>query len=133
MVAKLLTVLGLTAVLAGCATTEPTTAIITAERPQLTVPEVDNIKLREIEWHVISEKAKPGEKGSADAAFRKSNSSSLFALSAKDYEDISVNTANLLKVIKQYQAQVRAYKQYYLKEEGNQPKEQGNASKAAPR
>ena len=133
MVAKLLTVLGLAAVLAGCATTEPTTAIITAERPQLTVPEVDNIKLREIEWHVISEKAKPGEKGSADAAFRKSNSSSLFALSAKDYEDISVNTANLLKVIKQYQAQVRAYKQYYLKEEGNQPKEQGNASKATTR
>lgn len=133
MVAKLITVLGLAVVLAGCATTEPTTAIVTAERPQLTVPEVDNIKLREIEWHVISKQAKPGEKGSADAAFRKSNSNSLFALSAKDYEDISVNTANLLKVIKQYQAQVRAYKQYYLKEEGNQSKEQGNASKAATR
>lgn len=125
MVAKLLTVLGLAAVLAGCATTEPTTAIVTAERPQLTVPDVDNIKLREIEWHVISKQAKPGEKGSADAAFRKSNSSSLFALSAKDYEDISINTANLLKVIKQYQAQVRAYKQYYLKEEeaATKPKE----------
>ena len=124
MVAKLLTVLGLTAVLAGCATTEPTTAIVTAERPQLTVPDVDNIKLREIEWHVISKQAKPGEKGSADAAFRKSGSGSLFALSAKDYEDISVNTANLLKVIKQYQAQVRAYKQYYLKEEAaTKPKE----------
>ena len=118
--------------LAGCATTEPTTAVVTVERPKLSLPTVDHLSMRDIEWHVLSKNAKPGQPGSADEAFRKSNSASLFALSAKDYEDISVNTANLLKVIKQYQSQIRAYNQYYQQEE-QQSKEQGNASKATAR
>lgn len=112
-VAKILAISLLAASLGACQSLKPDTAVVTVDRPTLTVPPVDNIKVRDIDWHVISKNAKQGQPGSIDEAFRNSNSTSLYALSAKDYENLSINTANLLKSIKQYQAQVRAYQQYY--------------------
>ena len=112
-VVKIASVALLAATLGACQTLKPDTAVVTVDRPTLTVPPVDNIKVRDVNWHVISKNAKLGQPGSSDEAFRNSNSTSLYALSAKDYENLSINTANLVKSIKQYQAQVRAYQQYY--------------------
>lgn len=128
-VAKVGSIVLLAFTLAACQSTKPDTAVVTLERPTLQVPPVDNIRLRDVDWHVISKNAKPGQPGSADEAFRKGNSSSLFALNAKDYENISINTANLLKTIKQYQAQVRAYQEYYVGVENQQQEGKPNAGK----
>lgn len=112
---KLVAVALLAAMLAGCQTTAtpPTTAVVTVTKPQLVVPPVDMVTLRDVDWRIIVKDAKSGQSGSIDEAFRKGNSTSLYAVDAKDYEDLSVNTANLLRTIKQYQAQVRAYQDYY--------------------
>lgn len=102
--------------LGGCAALrreEPTTAVVTITKPTLIVPPVDMVTLRDVDWRIINKDSKPGQPGSVDEAFRKSHGTSLYALDAQDYQDLSVNTANLLRAIKQYQSQVRAYQDYY--------------------
>jgi hypothetical protein len=98
--------------LAACQTTG-TTAVVTVERPTLVLPSVDQVKLNDVEWHVVNKTAKPGSEDHIDTAFGKAHSESLFAISPRDYEDMAINQANLVKVIRQYQAQINAYKQYY--------------------
>lgn len=129
-VAKIASIIMLAASLGACQSIKPDTAVVTVDRPTLTVPPVDNLHLKDIEWNVISKSAKSGQPGSVDEAFRKGNSSSLYALSAKDYENISINTANMLKSIKQYQAQVRAYQQYYDVVEPKEGKDDGKKTTA---
>lgn len=106
--------------LAACATTDATTAVVTVEKPTLMLPNVDAVRLNDIEWHVVNKNAKPNGDGSVDQAFQKSHSDSLFALSPKDYEDLAINQANIVKSIRQYQAQIRAYKKYYESTQNSQ-------------
>jgi len=98
--------------LAACQTVG-TTAVVTVERPTLVLPSVDQVKLSDVEWHVVNKSAKPGSEDHIDTAFGKAHSESLFAINPRDYEDMAVNQANLVKVIRQYQAQINAYKSYY--------------------
>jgi len=111
-VKKLIVIIGAAITLAGCQSTG-TTAIQQIEKPALNLPAVDQIKMSEVTWYVVNKNAKPNEGGHVDQAFRKANSSSLFALSSKGYENLSVNNAKMVAAIKQLQAQVRAYKDYY--------------------
>ena len=110
---KVVKTLPLCLLLAACQTAQPTTAVVTVERPTLVLPSVDQIKLNDIEWHVVNKSAKPGSEDHIDSAFGAAHSESLFAINPRDYEDLAVNQANLVKVIRQYQAQINAYKQYY--------------------
>jgi len=110
---KVVKILPLFLFLAACQTMQPTTAVVTVERPTLVLPSVDQVKLNDVEWHVVNKAAKPGSEDHIDTAFGKAHSESLFAISPRDYEDMAVNQANLVKVIRQYQAQINAYKQYY--------------------
>jgi hypothetical protein len=131
---KIAAVMLFAGMLAGCQTTaNTTTAVVTVTKPQLVVPPVDMVTLRDVDWRIIVKDARPGQPGSIDEAFRKGNSTSLYAVDAKDYEDLSVNTANLLRTIKQYQAQVRAYQDYYAddKDAGTTP--DGNKKTPAPK
>ena len=109
---KVVKLLPLCLLLAACQTM-PTTAVVTVERPTLVLPSVDQVKLNDVEWHVVNKNAKPGSEDHIDTAFGKAHSESLFAINPRDYEDLAINQANLVKVIRQYQAQVNAYKQYY--------------------
>ena len=110
---KVVKILPLFLFLAACQTMQPTTAVVTVERPTLVLPSVDQVKLNDVEWHVVNKAAKPGSEDHIDTAFGKAHSESLFAISPRDYEDMAINQANLVKVIRQYQAQINAYKQYY--------------------
>ena len=110
---KVVKALPLCLLLAACQTAQPTTAVVTVERPTLVLPSVDQIKLNDIEWHVVNKNAKPGSEDHIDTAFGAAHSESLFAINPRDYEDLAVNQANLVKVIRQYQAQVNAYTHYY--------------------
>jgi len=100
--------------LAACAgTPAPTTAIVTVEKPTMMVPNVDQIRLTDVEWHVVTKDAKPNTDGHIDTVWKKTTGNSLFAVTSRGYEDISVNMANMTKIVKQLQAQVQAYKDYY--------------------
>lgn len=100
--------------LAGCQTTkEPVTAIVQVEKAPLMVPSVDNIKIQDVDWYVIKREAKPDQEGSTEQAFGKSHSDSLLAITPRGYENLAINQANMVKIIRQYQAQVNAYREYY--------------------
>lgn len=102
--------------LAGCQSTkEPTTAIVQVEKAPLMVPSVDNIKIQDVEWYVIKKNASGNQEGSSDQAFGKSRSDSLLAITPRGYENLATNQANLVKIIRQYQAQIAAYRDYYGK------------------
>jgi hypothetical protein len=102
--------------LAACQTTQPpATAIVQVEKPAIMVPAVDNIKIQDAEWYVVKKTTSPDQAGSAEKAFRESNSDSLLAVTPDGYESLATNQANLVKIIRQYQAQVAAYKDYYIK------------------
>ena len=112
-VVKILAALSVSALLMGCQTTQPTTAVVTVEKPTLMLPNVDQVQLSDVEWHIINKNAKTGADDHIDTTFRTANSDTLFAITPKDYEDMAINQANLVKVIRQYQAQLGAYKKYY--------------------
>jgi hypothetical protein len=130
-IAKIVPALSLVLLLGACQA-RPTAVVSLIDRPALTVPPVDNIKMRSVNWYVISKNAAPGKPGSVDNAFKKSNGSSLFAVSAKDYENIAINTANFIKTIKQHQAQVNAYRDYYVGTEAKNPQGRKNVGKEKP-
>ena len=112
-VKKILFAVAFGTLVAGCQTTGTTTAIQQIEKPPLNLPPVDQVKMSELNWYVITKNAKSNEGGHIDQAFRKANSSSLYALSAKGYENLSVNNAKMVATIKQLQSQIRSLKEYY--------------------
>ena len=112
-VVKILAAIFATALLMGCQTTSPTTAVVTVEKPTLMLPNVDQVQLSDVEWYIINKNAKTGADDHIDTTFRTANSDTLFAITPKDYEDMAINQANLVKIIRQYQAQLGAYKKYY--------------------
>ena len=113
-VVKLLTAAIIASMLAGCAgTPPPTTAIVTVEKPTLMLPNVDKIKLKDVDWNIVTKDAKPGTDGHIDTVWKKSSSDSLFAVTSRGYESLSLNMAEMTRVIKQLQTQVEAYKEYY--------------------
>jgi diadenosine tetraphosphate (Ap4A) HIT family hydrolase len=127
MVAKLINVVFITAILAGCAgTPTPTTAIVQVDKPAMMLPNVDQVRLRDVDWYVITRDAKPNTPGHIDAVWKKTSKDSLFAVTSDDYEDLSLNVSELTKIIKQLQSQVQAYKEYYQPEK---PKENQNGQK----
>jgi hypothetical protein len=131
-VANLLTAAILTALVAGCAgTPAPTTAVVTVEKPALMLPNVDKIRLNDVDWNIVTRNAKPGTDGHIDTVWKKVSGDSLFAVNSRDYEDLSLNTAQMMKIIIQLQAQVKAYKEYYQKEP-EKIKEEDNGKKTAP-
>ena len=115
-IVKNLALVALTLAVAACQTTQPpATAIVQVEKPAILVPAVDNIKIQDTEWYVIKKTTSPDQAGSAEKAFRESNSDSLLAVTPDGYEALATNQANLVKIIRQYQAQVAAYRDYYIK------------------
>jgi hypothetical protein len=117
----------LTVLLAGCASTNtPTTAIVQVEKPTMMLPNVDQVRLKDVEWYVVTRDAKADSPGHIDNVWKKATKDSLFAVTSSGYENLSLNMAELVKVVKQLQAQVKAYKDYYQPEK---PKEETNGKK----
>ena len=126
-IANVLSAIIVAAFVAGCAgTPAPTTAIVQVDKPTMMLPNVDQVRLKDVEWHVVTRDAKPGTPGHIDSVWKKATKDSLFAVTSTGYENMSLNVAELTKVIRQLQAQVQAYKDYYQPEK---PKEDPNAQK----
>lgn len=96
--------------LAGCASTsaEPVSTIevrtVEVQRPKPIVPSVDVLKLRPIEWEVITE-------DNVDAKLRQSDV--FFALKTDGYENLSLNMSDIRATIEQYQSIIRRYERSY--------------------
>lgn len=80
------------------------------DKPVLTLPPVDELNLREVEWHVITrdnfeEKIAEFEERGIPIAF--------FAVSGDGYQALSLNLNDLRSQVEQLNAIIIAYENYY--------------------
>lgn len=80
------------------------------ERPALIVPKVDQFTARQVKWVIVT----PENIESVFADLKASNKSIvLFAITADGYENLSLNMADITKLIQQQRSIIAAYQQYY--------------------
>ena len=118
--ASLLTksVLGFTILisLAACSTKPQQIEVTTkpVEKPTLTLPNVDELNMREVEWIVLNE-------ANVDAVITKLNSEgkafALYALTGEGYGNLGLNFSDIRALVQQQQAIIAAYEGYYAKAE----------------
>jgi hypothetical protein len=103
-------------ILAGCAETiEPLTiSTVPVDRPSLTLPGVDEVRARPVDWIVIT--PDNFEKKMAELAAR-GDPVVIFGLSGTGYENLSLNTADLRTLVEQQQRIIIAYERYYQQSE----------------
>lgn len=97
--------------LAACSTTQPIQ--ITSkpiEKPELVLPNVDQINMRRVQWVIISkenmeEKIAALTAGGAPLA--------IFALTAQGYENLGLNLSDIRALVQQQQQIIIAYENYY--------------------
>ena len=110
--ASVLTLLTLTIGLSACSTTPRTVEYTPTpiDRPELILPDASVLDLRELDFIVITP-------DNVNEEFEKLNVDGepvvLIALTAKQYETLSLNIADLLELISQQKAIIMAYEDYY--------------------
>lgn len=85
-------------------------AVTPTDRPPLVVPPVDVIDTRSVKWIVIT----PENIDQVFADLQDAGDSIvLFALTDRGYENLSLNMADITRLIRQQQSIIAAYRQYY--------------------
>ena len=80
------------------------------EKPELVLPSVDSFDARKVEWIVIT----PENINTVWADLQDSNQSVvIFAITADGYEALSLNMADIIKLVQQQKAIIAAYQKYY--------------------
>lgn len=80
------------------------------EKPKLTLPDVDKYNARTIKWIIVT----PDNVEAVFEVLEKDGTNlALFALTDDGYENLSLNMADIIKLIKQQQSIIAAYKNYY--------------------
>lgn len=104
------------ALLSGCSllpNSQPRQIEIVAEpieKPELVLPETDRLKLREIDWFLIT----PENAAERFAEIERSGQSVVFfAVTADGYEELALNLGDIRSMIQQQQAIIAAYENYY--------------------
>lgn len=101
--------------LTGCSwfQTKPIEVTTTpVEKIPLILPEVDIYRGRPVEWIIVT----PDNYQEVVAKLRNRGSVALFALTAKDYENASLNRGDIFKLVRQLQDIIDAYQDYYANE-----------------
>lgn len=80
------------------------------ERPELVLPPVDQVRMREVEWVLITpenfnEVVEKARKDGRPIVF--------FALTDKGYENLGMNFSDIRALVQQQQAIIAAYENYY--------------------
>jgi hypothetical protein len=80
------------------------------EKPSLSLPPVDELRLREVDWIVIN-------KDNVDAKLAELESRNippgLYALTGEGYENLGLNFSDIRALVQQQQEIILAYKRYY--------------------
>ena len=86
---------------------------VPVERPPLVLPVPDTITAKPVEWIVVT----PENAQEVWAELKDANQNIVvFAVTDEGYQNISLNFAELIKLVKQQQAIIAAYKNYYENE-----------------
>lgn len=84
------------------------------EKPTLTLPPVDELSLRPIEWIVVTEKNYEEVKKTLES---QGKPLALYSLTGKGYENLGLNFSDIRALVQQQQAIILAYENYYLQAE----------------
>jgi hypothetical protein len=113
---RILSVLGflsLTLLISGCSSLQPRqieVSTVPVEKPQLELPSTDEIRLRNVEWTLITP-------DNAEEVFAEAEESGrpvvFFALTDKGYENLGLNISDIRALIQQQQTIITAYENYY--------------------
>jgi hypothetical protein len=80
------------------------------ERPSLILPETTTITTRNVEWKIITPE-------NIDEIFTEMSNTNqqpvLFALTTTGYENVSLNMAEIMRLVREKDAIIIAYKNYY--------------------
>lgn len=80
------------------------------EKPTLTLPPVDELNMKKVEWIVLNE-------DNVDAVMEKLRSEgkafALYALTGEGYGNLSLNFSDIRALVQQQQAIIAAYEGYY--------------------
>jgi hypothetical protein len=105
--------LSLTLLISGCSSLQPRqieVSTVPVQKPQLELPGTDEIRLRDVEWTLITpdnaeEVLEEAEESGRPIVF--------FALTDKGYENLGLNISDIRALIQQQQTIITAYENYY--------------------
>ena len=84
------------------------------DRPKLVLPETEQVLLKKVDWDIIT-------KDNIDALWKRLEESGepvvIYVLDTEGYEALSLNMADLVKLISQEKARSRAFQEYYEENE----------------
>lgn len=100
--------------LIGCSSVTPLEVKVSpVKQVPLILPDVDPLRLDVVEWYVIN-------KDNAEEVFKelqkKGYDEVIFGLTDKGYENITVNMAKILALVRQQEAIIGAYRKYHDKQ-----------------
>ena len=86
------------------------------EKPALVLPDTSVLELRNSDWNIIT----PEElNGIFDKLKKDGEPVVIYALTTEGYSQLSLNFADILKLLSQQKAIIEAYKEYYEQTEKN--------------
>ena len=110
--AKFATVLGLLFLVSACATKPIEITVAPTEKPQLILPPIDTVDMRDIKWMIVTPE-------NAATVFAKLQADGvnpvLFALTDDGYQALSLNVADIQRYINDKNGAVIGFKEYYEK------------------
>ena len=84
------------------------------DKPELTLPRVDELRMREVNWIVINQ-------DNVDQVFEDLKSKNIpvgvYALTGEQYENLGLNFSDIRALVQQQQAIIVAYEKYYKEAE----------------
>jgi hypothetical protein len=100
--------------LTGClGTTQPQPIEISTkpiDKPNLTLPPVDELNMRKVEWIVINKENVEAKLAELE---EKNIPVGLYVLTGEGYENLSLNFSDIRAMVQQQQAIIVAYENYY--------------------
>ena len=104
---------GLVLTLVACNRLQPQVIEVSAkpiDKPELTLPPVDELRLREVNWIIIN-------KDNLDAKLAELTAGgkplAMFVLTGEGYENLGLNISDIRALVQQQQAIIIAYENYY--------------------
>jgi hypothetical protein len=105
--------------LGSCSTLTPNVVSYKSEpieKPALVLPDTSVLELRNSDWNIIT----PEElNGIFDKLKKDGEPVVIYALTTEGYSQLSLNFADILKLVSQQKAIIEAYKEYYEQTEKN--------------
>ena len=108
---------GLVLALTACSRPQPQVIEVSAkpiDKPDLTLPPVDELRLRQVNWIIINQENLDAKLAELTAGGKPL---AMFVLTGEGYENLGLNISDIRALVQQQQAIIVAYENYYKQAE----------------